>query len=244
MITSYGLALARKNNVTNQYELLFIKKRLTYAYITFVKGIYNKNNDNELIKLFNNMTIEEKLCISSLNFNIIWFKSYLSLPNKLPLKDLTKYENCRSKFEKRFLFDDGKRLLKLIKNTKSAYGIWEMPKGMINKNESDINAAIREFCEETGIKKNKYKILYDKDPMVYTFVDDNTTYKYVYYLAVMLDKKYFPCIELSLEKNSAIMESMDIKFFNIHYISLIYAGNKNFINFAKNIIKIVKKYAI
>lgn len=60
MITSYGLALARKNHITGQYELLFIKKRLTYAYITFVKGIYNKNNDNELLKLFNNMTIEEK----------------------------------------------------------------------------------------------------------------------------------------------------------------------------------------
>ncbi len=244
MITSYGLALARKNHNNGQYELLFIKKRLTYAYITFVKGIYNKNNENELLKLFNGMTIEEKICISSLNFNIIWHKSYLTLPNKLTLKDLTKYENCKSKFEKRFLQDEGKRLLKLIKNTKSAYGIWEMPKGMVNKNESEINAAIREFYEETGIKKHKYKILYDKDPVVYTFIDDNTTYRYIYYLSVMLDSKYQPSIELSFDKNSSIMESMDIKFFNINYISLIYAGNNNFINFVKNIFKIIKKHCI
>ena len=47
MITSYGIALVKKNkllNNQNQYEILMIKKRLTYAFIAFVKGVYNKNN--------------------------------------------------------------------------------------------------------------------------------------------------------------------------------------------------------
>ena len=102
IVVSYGIALTKKNK-SNNYELLFIKKRVTYAYITFIKGIYNKNNDNELIKLFNSMTIEEKICIMSLNFNIMWHKLYLTHPyNKLIVKDLSKFENCRNKFEKRF----------------------------------------------------------------------------------------------------------------------------------------------
>ena len=91
IVISYGIALTKKNKNTNNYELLFIKKRVTYAYITFIKGIYNKNNDNELIKLFNNMTIEEKICIMSLNFNIMWYKLYMMHPyNRYILKDLSK----------------------------------------------------------------------------------------------------------------------------------------------------------
>ena len=97
MITSYGIALVKKNkliNNVNQYEILMIKKRLTYAYIAFVKGVYNKNNENELLRMFNNMTVDEKFCIMSLNFNIMWYKSTLSIPyqNKFISKEITKFE--------------------------------------------------------------------------------------------------------------------------------------------------------
>ena len=243
MIVSYGIALTRKNKINNNNELLFIKKRITYAYITFIKGVYNKNNDNELINLFNNMTAEEKICIMSLNFNIMWYKSYLTLPhNRIISKDLSKFENNKNKFEKRFLCDDGKRLLRLLKNTKSINNLWEIPKGMVNKNESDINAAIREFNEETNIKKNKYKILYNINPITYIFVDENVTYKYVYYLAVMLDNKYVPNIELDT-LGSSIKESIDIKFLNITEIAMI-NNNFNFMKIIKKIFKLTKAYMI
>lgn len=243
IVVSYGIALTKKNKNTDRLELLFIKKRVTYAYITFIKGIYNKNNDNELLKLFNNMTIEEKICIMSLNFNIMWYKLYMMHPyNRYIIKDLTKFENYKNKFEKRFLSDEGKRLLKLIKNTKSVSKLWEIPKGMINKNESPINAAIREFSEETNIKKNKYKILYNLEPIEYTFIDDNIMYKYVYYLAVMLDNKYIPNIELCINSKS-LMESIDIKFLNITEISIINKDIK-FIKFIKEIFKKTKPYMI
>jgi 8-oxo-dGTP pyrophosphatase MutT (NUDIX family) len=243
IITSYGIALTKKNKLLDCYELLYIKKRVTYAYITFIKGIYNKNNDNELIRLFNNMTIEEKICIMSLNFNIMWHKLYLMHPyNRIILKDLQKFENSKNKFEKRFLYDEGKRLLKLIKNTKSVHKLWEIPKGMINKNESHINAAIREFNEETNIKKNKYKILYNVKPLIYIFEDDNITYKYVYYLAIMLDSKYIPNVELNVNSQS-LMESIDIKFLNINEISLI-NKDKKYIDFVKKIFKLAKTYVM
>lgn len=238
MVTSYGISLVRKNPNTNRYEILFIKKRISYAYITFVKGVYNKSNDNEIIKLFNNMTLDEKLCIKSLNFNIIWYKSYLSLPNNLNVKDLNKYEICKNKFEKRFLIDGGKRLFNLLKNTKNINLIWEMPKGMSNKNESEINAAIREFTEETNINKLKYRILYDERPIIYSFTDENTNYKYVYYMAFMLDNKYIPNIDISNE--SVVMEASDLKFLNTDEIKMV-DSNKNFHDLVSKIISIVKK---
>lgn len=246
MITSYGIALVKKNkidNINNNYEILMIKKRLTYAYIAFVKGIYNKNNEIELKKLFDNMTVDEKFCIMSLNFNILWYKLTLSLPynNKFISKDINKFEKCKLKFEKNFLYDNGKRLLNLIKKSKSSKKVWEMPKGTNNKNESNINAAIREFSEETNIKKNKYKILYNVNPITYVFTDDNITYKYVYYIAVLLDNKY----QLSLDFiiNSNIMEITELKFFTINELKLINIETKLIENI-KNIIKIAKSHFI
>lgn len=173
----------------------------------------------------------------------MWYKLYMVHPyNRYMVKDLSKFENYKNKFEKRFLFDEGKRLLKLIKNTRSVSKLWEIPKGMINKNESTLNAAIREFREETNIKKNKYKILYNINPLEYIFVDDNITYKYVYYLAVMLDNKYVPNVELSITSNS-LKESIDIKFLNIIEISIINKDLK-FNKFIKEIFKKTKPYII
>ncbi len=254
MITSYGIALVKKNKTSilthnninqdlNNYEILMIKKRLSYAYIAFVKGIYNKNNEIELIKLFNNMTVDEKFCIMSLNFNIIWYKSTLSLPyqNKFVSKDVHKFEKCKIKFEKNFLQDNGKRLLNIIKKSKSSKKIWEIPKGTTNKNESNINAAIREFYEETNIKKNKYKILYNINPITYIFTDDNITYKYVYYIAILLDNKYQ--VSLDFKSTGNIMEITELRFFNINELKLIDTPIK-LINCIKKIFKIAKPYFI
>lgn len=246
MVTSYGIALIKKNKITNnqnQYEVLMIKKRLTYAYIAFVKGVYNKNNENELLRLFNSMTVDEKFCIMSLNFNIMWYKSTLSIPyqNKFISKEISKFEKCKLKFEKNFLNDNGKKLLNIIKKSKSSKKIWEIPKGANNKNESNINAAIREFTEETNIKKNKYKLLYDIAPITYIFTDDNITYKYVYYIGVLLDNKYQ--LGLDFNTNSNIMEITELKFFNINELKLINI-NDQLINCIKKMFKIAKPYFI
>lgn len=193
-ISSYGIALVRQN-ATKGCELLFIRKRASYAYITFVKGAYGRNNDIEIAKLFNSMTLEEKVCILSMDFSKIWYFSYLIHPHRLQLKELTKYETYKSKFEKRFLVDNGERLKRLMRRTKNIELIWEMPKGMMNKYESPVQTAVREFYEETSIRKNKYRILWDAKPYEHVFSDEGVTYRYVYYLAEMLDHKFVPSID-------------------------------------------------
>jgi len=254
-VTSYGIALVKKNKIKqnsqfasqfneNEYDILMIKKRLTYSYITFVKGIYNKNNENELLRLFNNMTVEEKFTIMSLNFNMMWYKLTLAPmynTSKYNIKDISKFEKCKNKFEKSFLYDNGRKLLNILKRSKSSKKIWEIPKGTKNKNESALNAAIREFTEETNINKDKYKILYNINPITYTFTDENITYIYIYYIAVLLDNRYK--VYLDFEYNSNIMEISDIKFININELKLINSDNK-FINMVKKIIKISKPYFI
>lgn len=241
-VVSYGIALMRKvqqPNGHNKYEFLFIKKRSTYAFITFVKGIYSKSSDSEVLKLLDNMTVEEKLCIMSLNFSNIWYASYLKLPRQMSAKEIAKYESCKSKFEKKFLSDNGVKLSKMISDSKSVNYIWEMPKGMKNKNESDYNAAMREFTEETCIEKNKYRILWDEPKFEFKFVDENVEYRYVYIPAIMLDPKYKPSVYLG---SGASLETSDIKFMTAED-ALLMTGNRNLFNFLNSVKKKIKKHA-
>lgn len=185
----------RRNVARSCCEILLIRKRASYAYITFVKGAYGRNNDAEICKLFNNMTVEEKICILSLDFSKIWYFSYLIHPHKLQSKELSKYEGYKTKFEKRFLIDGGQRLQRLMRRSRNIDLIWEIPKGMMNKAESPIQSAIREFYEETGIKKSKYRILWGVKPIEHIFSDEGVTYRYVYYIAEMLDHRFVPMVD-------------------------------------------------
>ena len=50
--------------------------------------------------------------------------------------------------------------------------------------KSDFNCAIREFCEETGYKKEDIKIISDVKPIIENMIGTNgVSYKHIYYLA-------------------------------------------------------------
>ena len=61
---------------------------------------------------------------------------------------------------------------------------WGFPKGRRNINENNKNCAIREFCEETNLDKNDFKINNNIYPMSEIFVgSNNVRYKHIYYIA-------------------------------------------------------------
>lgn len=68
---------------------------------------------------------------------------------------------------------------------------WGFPKGRRDNNESDLECALREFCEETGYKdagenKNTGKIIENVLPFEETFIGSNyKSYKHKYYLMKM-----------------------------------------------------------
>lgn len=228
---SYGIALTKKNKITNKYEILFIKKRSSYSYITFTKGIYF--NKNDVKKLFNTMTMNEKLTILSLDFPHIWFNCFL----KHPIVTDKKYIKAIRKFEKFFIIGKEFNIKQIIAESKNIDLIWEIPKGYCDKNETGINSAIREFYEETNIHKSKYKILWDVKPIKYLFSDNNITYEYIYYIAIMLDHVYIP--KINYASSSMIDEIVDIKFLSTEQIKGISPDNK-FMDLVRKMIKIVK----
>ena len=67
---------------------------------------------------------------------------------------------------------------------------WEFPKGRRNYQEKDLDCAIREFEEETGISKHNISIIENIMPFEEIFVGSNhKAYKHKYFLAFMNDEE-------------------------------------------------------
>jgi 8-oxo-dGTP pyrophosphatase MutT (NUDIX family) len=194
---SYGL-ICRRRSPQHGTQFLMVKKTVTYHFCEFVSAHYRRNDDSHIKKLFNNMTYHEKMDILSMNFNTMWYRIYNEVPDRL-LKDSSngylaqKFFYEKGRFEKTFLIDNGARLKRLITDSTNGDMIWEFPKGRKSDvKESDLQTAIREFYEETGICSKDYTILWHCPPYVECYTDFGVTYKNIYYLADALDPNLEP----------------------------------------------------
>ena len=83
--------------------------------------------------------------------------------------------------------DEGFYTLKdIVKMSKTSWKEteWEFPKGRRNQKEKDIDCALREFEEETGISKNRITIIQNILPFEEIFIgSDHKSYKHKYLLS-------------------------------------------------------------
>jgi len=74
-------------------------------------------------------------------------------------------------------------------NTKWKETEWEFPKGRRNQKEKDLECALREFEEETGIPKEQIYIIENVLPFEETFIGTNyKSYKHKYFLAFIKEQ--------------------------------------------------------
>lgn len=230
---SIGVACCRHNSTTGKYEILVILKRYSYAYNVFVHGNYNSNDNQAIIKLFNEMTVEEKLDILSLNFVQIWYRIWLDT-----IAHTTSYLTAKGKYESAFGSDGGVRLRSLVNKSTSAPRVWEIPKGRRKtKGEPEITCAVREFKEETGIGKNRYK-LYTSAKRVSTYVDAGIKYTNIYYLAHVKNNNLMPRVNFARQEQ--INEISDIKWMDTDAMRYVDSTGR-LAESAKHIIGFMKK---
>lgn len=224
---SYGIACCRIKN--GRPEILMICKRNTYAYRDFVHGNYNCKSATDMIKLFSEMTLEEKIEILSLNFGQMWYRAWF---NQIKGKN---YFISRAKFHQAFMEDGGRRLKHLISKSTNSKPIWEIPKGKKNRHESDIVCAMREFYEETGISKQKYK-LFPLRQNTYTYIDAGIRYRNVYYAAI--------CEDIAVGVNSVLQEQLyeisDCRWMNLDALRQVDCHGR-LVPFVKHIFNFIKK---
>lgn len=246
---SYGICLCRRGD--NGTEIIMIKKRLTYAFVAFVNGSYRSNDERYLTRLFNDMTDTEKLLILSQDFRYLWKHVWFRDPPEEKLDSaLCQRHSCDafpdSKYwDKHYKFslltkDNKKKIKRLMYRSSNAETLWEFPKGRKHTKETDLDAAIREFCEETGIRMAKFIILWDAPRVTQSYVDGGTKYINYYYLAECKGN-IVPAINFG--NTNQISETRAIKwvkYTDIDYMTTDEKTNKRIKKFFKKISHLYK----
>ena len=241
---SYGIILLNYNYKKKKYEMLMIKKKHSYNFKDFVLGSYKKNIGRVF---FNGMTLNEKEYIFSNNYEFMWYKIWAKFPNNKKfkfnknLKKLYIHGNniYNNNFPKNYnnINNVNNKLLNLLNQSINSHLIWEFPKGSKKNYESNIDAAIREFYEETNISYDNYRILWGIRPIIISFESNGSIYKYFYYLAILENTNIK--ILSNFKIYSSLYEISDIKWISLQDIGLINVHPK-----IKNKIKFFMKKAI
>ena len=190
--TSYGIILFRMNS-TKTPELLMIRRKDTFGYIDFVRGKYSVTNRFQVQKCIDEMTLEEKNRILTLPFSTLWaqlwsrttsgsYKSEEAISSK-------KFEILRAAGVVNIDVSGTETTIALVdmvhnSPTRWIEQEWEFPKGRRNFRENDIDCALREFEEETGITRKTIAIVENLVPYKEYFIGSNfKSYKHKFYMA-------------------------------------------------------------
>ena len=191
--TSNGILLYRQNE-NNVLEYMMICRKNTFGFIDFIKGYGHTGLNFNLYKfklVVDEMTNSEKQrIISAPNFlklwSDLWNQPYdsnvansMNSTNKLCVNFNNMKRGFKTKCGKMFVLDD------FIKKSQTSWDVpeWEFPKGRRMCGESNIDCAIREFEEESGINSKHINIIRNIRPFDEIFVGSNLiTYKNTYFL--------------------------------------------------------------
>jgi 8-oxo-dGTP pyrophosphatase MutT (NUDIX family) len=230
--TSYGIACCRRNK-NNAPEILLIQKSNTYAFVIFVLEC-DTIGENRLRRLFNEMTKQEKMAILEMNYEKIWKKVCMRVPeehheSKNIIESYSAYIRKKTYFETSHTHDQLKRLMKHTINIETN---WDIPKGRKNAREKNLDVAIREFKEETMAPIDKLSIFMHAKPIAQSYIDGTRTYVNYYYLAKCTDIDWCPKLEMF---EDAYTESKCVQWFTIEELRCIEKNSK----YHKRLINIV-----
>jgi 8-oxo-dGTP pyrophosphatase MutT (NUDIX family) len=188
-ILSFGLIGYYYDTTTQDISFIMIQSKNTFHFLDFIRGKYDLLDLESISKLFINMTFSEIEMIKSKNFDLIWKETYHDI---YTLNDIQENQKKISKTKFEFLaegvvignfFYNLDYFLDLNKDSKIEIS-WSFPKGRRNYKESDLMCAIREFEEETSLKRKFFEIKEPKKIYCETYVgDNNIEYQHRYFLA-------------------------------------------------------------
>jgi len=193
-IISNGI-IAYRFNPNNQIEYLMVCRKHSFGLIDFIRGKYAVNNKYYITNMFNQMTYAEKMMLKTKSFEEIW-QIIWNKPADFKSSKSEESISCD-----KFNTLKAGLTVTMSNGTTDTYSLdtiidsikpnwlepeWGFPKGKRNYNESDMDCAIREFVEETGLPINNHQIVVNIAPYEEKFCGSNyKTYKNKYMLAKM-----------------------------------------------------------
>lgn len=192
---SFGIICYRtKSESEPELEYLLIQRKDSLSFMEFIRGKYNISDTAYVKRLVGAMTNKERSYLLTWTFeqlwNHVWYQAFIP-------KQTTEFLEARKKFDrlrKGFLDKNTGawvNLSEILRMAPSPYTEpeWGFPKGRRRLREDDVDCALREFCEETGIEPKDVKL---KDFPPYEeifFGTNNVLYRHVYYVGQYNGKK-------------------------------------------------------
>ncbi len=190
-ITSYGVIVFRNDpHFPGQRQYLMIRRKDSFGYIDFVRGKYNPNHLFQLQTIIDQMSLSEKQRIVELPFEALWRdmwgeggggggyrqEEHSSLRKYQTIWNGVFSEETQSTVTLRQLVEESA--------TRWPETEWEFPKGRRQVKEKEVDCALREFQEETGIPVSELQLLENVLPYEETFIGTNyKAYKHKYFIA-------------------------------------------------------------
>jgi len=244
-ITSYGIIVCRPS--LNGLEFLMLRRKDSFGYIDFIRGKYSPYNIYQIQNMVNEMSISEKQRILSSNsFEELWENMWGETENTNQFNAEEASSGKKYQLIKNgVIINDSIITLKDIidkSHTNWNETEWEFPKGRRNYKEKDLECALREFEEETGILQSKITIIENIIPFEEIYIGTNhKSYKHKYYLAYSNYANYtkdilnnFQVTEVSKLEWKTIDQCLEsIRPYNLEKIKLI-----------KNINKVLQEYRL
>lgn len=190
-IVSYGIISFRLRN-DGKPEYLMIRRKDSFGYLAFLRGKYAVQNHTYIQNLINEMTNTEKARIVEYSFSKLWGELW-------GYKNINQYKSEEVNASKKFnLLQQGIGSISIktfVENSTTNWceTEWEFPKGRINKNEKEIDCALREFEEETGYLRTDINVISNLVPFDELFVGSNhKAYRHKYFLGKLNNVNYIP----------------------------------------------------
>jgi len=240
-ITSYGIIVFRSSEKGLQF--LMIRRKDSFGYIDFIRGKYLPYNVFQIQNIVNEMSLVEKERILKEPFTTLWNNMWGETSNSQYKSEEQSSSKKMEIIKNGISSINGEtiNLTTIVNNSTTQWKEteWEFPKGRRNFKEKDLDCALREFEEETGISTSKIKLIENVLPFEETFIGTNhKSYKHKYFLAYMSETEEFldnfQVTEVSKLEWKTIDECLEsIRPYNLEKKELI-----------KNINKVLEEYRL
>lgn len=186
-ITSCGILAFR---YSPDLEFLMIRRKDSFGMIDLIRGKYHPHNVFQVQSIIDQLSLSEKQRLLQQSFAQLWCQLW-GIPwteDHLPSPDEVHAGRKFQQLVQGVEAEDGTvyTLASLLAQSRTQWTEteWEFPKGRRNPKEREMDCALREFQEETGIPPSSLDIVENMFPLEETFIGTNLKpYKHKYFLA-------------------------------------------------------------
>lgn len=195
----------------NKLEILLIQRRDSLGFVEIMRGKYNIADLNYIRHQLTGMTKAEQQKILTRDFDELWTELW-GTDGKNGQFRIDK-ENARNKFYT--LRNSVPSMAQLVEECPSQWDTpeWGFPKGRREAFETDLDCALREMEEETGLRRNEVMVIQNLHSLNETFFGSNHVHYCHKYFVVYVPKG--DSVRLDLNNIHMKREIGDIRWFSL-----------------------------